>query len=286
MKKIPAVTILSIFLLILQSGHLFAGSKFDVENKEKSAVYGKDSPIILAQADTSTPSPEMNDDSFDEDSFDDDFMDDLEDLEEPHQSISDPLEPFNRAMFHFNDKLYFWVLKPTAKGYSAVVPEPARKGVKNFFKNLSFPVRFVNCIFQGKFKGAGIEVDRFIINSTIGLAGFMDTAANHFNLKEYDEDLGQTLGSYGIGHGFFINWPFLGASSVTQTIGTVGDAFLEPLNYVDMETKYDLALKGYELVNATSLRIGDYEDLKKAAIDPYVAYRNAYYQHWQDEIKK
>ncbi|MGD9158226.1 MAG: VacJ family lipoprotein [Desulfobacteraceae bacterium] len=279
MNKIPAITILAIVLLILPVSNLFADSKSDISNKRNSAAYNKNSLIILAQANTSGS-------DFDDDSFDDEFMDDFADLEEPHQSIADPLEPFNRAMFHFNDKLYFWTLKPAARGYSAVVPEPARKGVKNFFTNLSFPVRFVSCIFQGKFKGAGTEFSRFLINSTIGLAGFMDTAANKFNMKEYDEDLGQTLGSYGIGHGFFINWPFLGPSSVTDTIGSVGDAFLEPLNYVDMKTKYDIALQGFKLVNKTSLRIGEYEDLKKAALDPYVAYRDAYFQYRQNEIKK
>ncbi|MBN2420003.1 MAG: VacJ family lipoprotein, partial [Deltaproteobacteria bacterium] len=237
----------------------------------------------LAQADL--PGSNTDIDS-DDDYMDEEFYDDFNDFEGPHVSIADPLEPFNRAMYHFNDKLYFWVLKPAAKGYSAVVPEPARKGIKNFFKNLSFPVRFVNCLFQGKFEGAGIEVDRFLINSTIGIAGFMDPAANRFDLKEYDEDLGQTLGSYGIGHGFFINWPFLGPSSATDTVGSIGDAFLEPLNYLDIKTKYDLAITAVETVNKTSLRIGEYEDLKKAALDPYVAYRDVYFQYRQSEIKK
>ena len=280
MKKILVITILSIIFLILPCSCLFADSTYDIDIKGESAFSNR-VPVLLAQADTSTISSDM-----DTDSFEDDYINDFEDLEEPHASIADPLEPFNRAMFHFNDKLYFWVLKPTAKGYKAVVPEPARRGVKNFFKNLIFPVRFINCVFQGKFEGAGIEVDRFLINSTIGIAGFMDIAGNKFNLKEYDEDFGQTLGSYGIGHGFFINWPVLGPSSVTDTIGSVGDAFLKPINYIDMKTKYDIALQGFETVNKTSLRIGEYEDLKKAALDPYIAYRDAYFQYRQNEIKK
>ncbi len=281
MKKISFVSILSVIILLLSSGIIFAGSGPVADTTERP----DNSAIRLAQADTATTG--MSVDSSDDDyTFDDEFMEDMKDLEEPHASIADPLEPINRAFFHFNDKLYYWVLKPAAKGYSAIVPEPARKGIKNFFNNLSFPVRFVSCIFQAKFEGAGIEVDRFLINSTIGLAGFMDPAANKFGMKEYDEDLGQTLGSYGIGHGFFINWPFLGPSSVTDTIGSIGDAFLEPLNYVDMETKYDLALRGFETVNKTSLKIGEYEDLKKAALDPYVALRDAYFQYRQNEIKK
>ena len=280
MKKIPFITILSIFILVLPCSNLFADSTSEIDVNKKSAEYNSGT-VQPAQSDASTSSGDADTD------FSDDYlMDDLEELEDPHTSIADPLEPINRAFFYFNDKLYFWAIKPVAKGYSAVVPEPARRGIKNFFNNLKFPVRFVNCIFQGKFEGAGIEVDRFLINSTIGLAGFMDIAANKFNMKEYDEDLGQTLGSYGIGQGFFINWPLLGASSITDSIGNAGDAFLGPLNYLDLETKYDTALWAFDTVNKQSLRLGAYEDLKRAALDPYVAYRDAYFQYRQSEIQK
>ena len=286
MKKLPAVTILTVILLILPCSYLFADSTSGIDNKDASGVYNGEA-VRFARTDISGSPSDMDAGSSEDDYLpDDEFMDDFDDLEEPHVSIADPLEPFNRAMFHFNDRLYFWILKPAAKGYSAVVPEPARKGIKNFFKNLSFPVRFVSCIFQGKFEGAGIEVNRFLINSTIGIAGFMDPAANKFDLKEYDEDLGQTLGSYGIGNGFYINWPILGPSSARDTIGDIGDAFLEPLNYADMDTKYTIAIQGFDKVNSTSLRIGEYEDLKRAALDPYVALRDAYYQYRQSEIKK
>ena len=86
--------------------------------------------------------------------------------------IADPLEPFNRAMFHFNDKLYFWVLKPVAQGYNKVVPEPARVGVKNFFSNLGFPIRFVSRLLQADFKGAAAEFGRFAVNTLWGVGGF------------------------------------------------------------------------------------------------------------------
>lgn len=274
MKKIPFITILAFLFLTLPLNSLYAGPISDNDTNTRSA----NGPVRLAQADTRTASDNTN-------ASGDDFMDDLSDLEEPRVTIADPFEPINRVFFHINDKLYYWLLKPAASGYAVVVPEPARRGIKNFFKNLTFPVRFVNCIFQGKFEGAGIEVDRFLINSTIGLAGFMDTAANQFNMKEYDEDLGQTLGSYGIGQGFFIFWPVLGPSSATDTIGMVGDAFLEPLYYLDIDTKYDAAVKAFETVNKTSLRLGEYEDFEKAALDPYIAFRDAYVQYRQNEIK-
>ena len=277
MKKTAAITILSILFLILPAGYILADNASDISHPTGLILNNSGNFILLAQADTGS---DYSDDLFSD--YGDDFNDELN---TPHDTIADPLESINRISFRFNDKLYFRVLKPVATGYKTVMPQPARKGVKNFFNNLSFPVRFVNCLLQGKFEGAGHEFGRFFINSTIGIAGFMDIATSQFEIKEHDEDFGQTLGSYGIGHGFFINWPILGPSSVADTVGTVGDTFLSPLHYADIKTKYDLAIQGFELINSTSLKIGDYEDLKKAALDPYVAYRDAYYQYRQAQIR-
>jgi phospholipid-binding lipoprotein MlaA len=102
----------------------------------------------------------------------DDEYEDEEDLEE----IADPIEPFNRAIFHLNDKLYFWLLRPTASGYTYVVPKGARFGIFNFFSNIAMPIRALNCVLQGKFRGFGIELLRFTINTTAGILGFRDAA--------------------------------------------------------------------------------------------------------------
>ena len=123
---------------------------------------------------------------------------------------SDPLEPVNRAFFHFNDKLYFWVLKPVSKGYGKVVPPPARRGVRNFFSNITTPVRLVNCALQADVKGAWVETERFAINTTIGVAGFGDPARNRWNMEKHNEDFGQTLGRYGLGPSIYIDWPIIG----------------------------------------------------------------------------
>jgi phospholipid-binding lipoprotein MlaA len=195
----------------------------------------------------------------------------------PLEGIPDPLEPVNRAFFQFNDKLYFWVLKPVATGYKAVVPEPARVGVSNFFRNLTFPVRFVNCLLQGKIEGASMEFSAFIVNTFMGLGGLFDPAKD-MGFRKYNEDLDQSLAVYGLGFGFYIDWPFLGPSSLRGTFGLVGDAFLDPVNYLD-STGAVLGTKSFDVVNRTSLSIGEYESLKKAALDPYVALRNAYYQN-------
>jgi phospholipid-binding lipoprotein MlaA len=207
--------------------------------------------------------------------------------EEVKAGIADPLEPFNRAMYHVNDKLYFWVLKPLAQGYRTIVPEVARVSVGNFFSNITFPVRFVNCLLQANFRGAARELGRFVINTLWGIGGLLDLASREdINLPKQDEDFGQTLGVYGVGQGFYINWPIWGPSSPRDTLGTVGDFFLHPFAYYPDPWVVSTGLRGYEKVNDTSLRIGDYESLKEAAIDPYIAIRDAYVQYRLNKVKE
>jgi phospholipid-binding lipoprotein MlaA len=198
-------------------------------------------------------------------------------------TIADPLYPLNKAMYHFNDKLYFWILKPVAKGYSSVMPEDIRIVTRNFFSNLTMPIRFVSSLLQLRIKDAGNELVRFVYNSTAGVLGLADAAKADFNIARRDEDVGQALGSYGIGHGFYIVWPFIGPSSLRDTVGLAGDYFLDPVSYVN-PTEASFGIMAYDEVNETSLRIGDYEDLKKAAIDPYVSIRNAYIQYRQKKV--
>jgi phospholipid-binding lipoprotein MlaA len=187
-------------------------------------------------------------------------------------------------MFYFNDKLYFWVLKPVAQGYNKVVPEPPRVGVRNFFSNLSTPVRLVNCLLQAKFKGAGNEVARFLLNSIFGIGGFLDLAKRDFNVEKEDRDFGQTLGVWGLGPAFYIDWPILGPSNVRDTLGYVGDLFFDPRTYL-LNRPIFYVVRPVELINDTSLRIGDYESLKEAAIDSYVALRDAYAQYRQKMVE-
>lgn len=214
---------------------------------------------------------------------DDEYLDDNNDQEVI--TIADPIEPFNRAMYVFNDKLYYWMLKPVAQGYSKVVPEPARISVKNFFTNLGFPIRFVSFVLQADFGSAVTEIGRFGINTLWGIGGLMDPAAGgEINLPKQDTDLGLTLGYYGVGHGFYIVWPVLGPSSPRDSVDIVGEYFLYPVSYINPWYAW-LPVKSLDVVNATSLRIGDYESLQQAAIDPYVAVRDAYIQYRFKKIK-
>ncbi|MBU1406466.1 MAG: VacJ family lipoprotein [Proteobacteria bacterium] len=200
--------------------------------------------------------------------------------------ISDPLEPMNRVFFHFNDKLYFWVLKPASHGYSYFIAEDVRMCVRSFFKNLLAPVRIVNNFLQGKVADSGIETARFLLNSTLGIAGLADPAKNEFGLLPKDEDLGQTMGVYGLGEGIYFCWPILGPSNVRDTIGLAGDFFLSPLSYLAMsDSGAGVAVQAGREVNNTSLTLGDYEDFKESAIDPYVALRDAYRQYRQKKIR-
>ncbi len=221
-----------------------------------------------------------------------DFNDEFEDeFKDARVDVYDPFEKYNRAMTGVNDALYFWALKPIAQGYKWVFPSFFRKGIYNFFKNLFFPVRFVNNVLQLKFQFAGTEFLRFGINSTVGVLGLWDPAQVWLGLEPCAADFGQTLGYYGVGSGPHIVLPVFGPSNLRDTIGRIPDFFLNPVNYYQSpirqltDQEAQLGLKGFELVNETSLRIGEYESLKRDALDFYSFLRDAYEQNRTQKIR-
>ncbi len=197
--------------------------------------------------------------------------------------VADPLEPLNRIFFQFNDKLYFWLLKPVARLHSYVFPADVRICMRNFFQNLLAPVRIFNALVQGKIKGSGIELARFAINSTAGVAGLGDPAKKEFGLEAREEDFGQTLGRYGMGEGLYINWPVLGPSNVRDTLGLAGDTFLDPVSYL-ANLNAAVGVYGARRINQTSLALGDYETFKETSLDPYAAIRDAYHQYRRGKV--
>lgn len=225
-------------------------------------------------ADTSDSDPFADDDAFSDDNLD--FLDEPE-MEAPVELIADPLAGFNQVMFQFNDRLYFYALKPAALGYNKVVPLTARIGIKNFFVNMLAPARVVNNLLQWKLTRAEAEWSRLLLNSTFGVLGFMDLAADIPDLKISDEDLGQTLAVYGVGNGFYIVWPIYGPSTLRDTLGDMGDAFLSPASYLD-SFALSTGVWAFRKFNELSFRIGDYETIKDASFDPYSAVRNGYVQ--------
>ena len=204
----------------------------------------------------------------------------------PPEPVRDPLEPVNRLTYHLNDRLYFWVLKPVARGYRAVVPKSIRHGFGNVFHNLGGPKRAVNCLLQGKFQGLADEWARFMLNSTIGVLGCRNIASDFFKIREWDEDFGQTLGVYGIGYGIYLNWPLAGPSNIRDTVGFIGDVFLDPLHYVTDDFWDWAAIKGSRQVNHASLHFGEYEENKALALDYYIWMRETYTQYRANLIKE
>ena len=208
-----------------------------------------------------------------------------EELDEQAVKVADPLEFLNRMMFNINDRLYFWVVKPIGQVYRDVTPEPARFGIRNFFNNLTTPIRFANCLLQGKRDSANIELRRFVVNTTEGVLGFGDPARDRLGLVPVEEDLGQTLAVHGIDNGFYIVLPLLGPSTSRDAVGLVGDLFLNPVAYVDpWETS--VAISAGKMTNENSFRIGDYEDFKAASLEPYVAMREVYIQYRKKQIEE
>ncbi|MDH5753025.1 MAG: VacJ family lipoprotein [Deltaproteobacteria bacterium] len=224
------------------------------------------------------------------DGFDEGFGDDLENefqaAEKARQDIWDPLEGYNRVITVFNDRMYFWVLDPLARGYNFVVPELARKGVNNFFHNLLFPLRFVNNTLQGKLLNACEELARFCINTTIGILGLWDPAREWFGLEPHNEDLGQTLGYWGVGAGPHIVLPFFGPSNLRDAFSSWGDyRYLDPRSYLN-DTPTEYGLIAFEEFNYVSLHLGEYDNLKKDALDLYTFLRDVYEQNRKMEIMR
>jgi phospholipid-binding lipoprotein MlaA len=214
----------------------------------------------------------LNDDFLDEDSVSD-------------NTYSDPLEPVNRIFFEFNDKLYYWVLSPVSDVYSAIVPFDIRYSIGNFVNNLSAPVRFVNNILQWKVGDAGIVLSRFLINSTLGVAGFGDPAWVEFNLEPKPEDFGQTLGVWGVGEGPYLCLPILGPSNIRDTAGFAADAYTHPMVYFVDDILFSAGYYSVSRVNLLSLNPDVYEDLKKYSLDPYISMRQVYLDYRRIKVK-
>ncbi len=205
------------------------------------------------------------------------------------QSYGDPLAPFNEKMFWFNLKLDKFVLHPVASGYAFVLPKPARESVDNFFANVNFIPRFANNLFQLHMADAGGEVARFGINTTLGVGGLFDVADDWFGLKQHNDDFGMTLGHYGVGSGAYIVWPFIGPSTVRDTVGLAADSAMWPLPYfvpwyISLPT--DAGKVAVEAVNYRSLHLNLFEDVDRYAIDLYGAVQDGYMQRRAASLKE
>ena len=274
MKKLILLVATLAFLIVL-CGHTPADAfreknmSYLAQQTEESA--DKQSETVMDEG-SDEAEAEEEDDEYDE--YDDEYAD-----EEDVELIPDPLIGVNTGLYHFNDKMYFWLLKPVARGYKFIIPMEFRSVIVNVFYNIRFPVRFINCLLQGKGRKAGAEFGRFFINSTVGILGLGNVAAHWPVFQTSKEDLGQTFAVWGIGNGAYLTLPFLGPSSLRDGLGRVGDTFLDPFWWLVDDFWTSVGIRAGEAVNETSLRIGQYEALKEAALDPYVMLRNAYVQN-------
>jgi len=234
----------------------------------------------------------------------DDFVDPFDDSPtETHIVEYDPLEPVNAAIFEFNYQFDKYLLKPVAKGYNFFVPTDVQQSIVNVFQNVRFVPRFLNNLFQAKFRGAGIEMSRFLINSTLGVGGLFDPAKIMFDLETPLEDLGQTLGSYGVPPGPYLVVPFYGPFTLRDGFGFIGDTFLDPFNWLVLPifeiadaprliqhdptiayARFGLTVE--ESVNLRALTLEQFQGVEEGTLDLYGAIRNGYLQQRQKAIQE
>ena len=187
----------------------------------------------------------------------------------------DPWEPFNEKMFNFNYKLDRYVVKPVAKVYNEIVLDGEKQAIRNAYDNVAMPKRFINSLAQGKFKGAGLEFSRFIINSTLGVGGLADVAKYQFHMERSDENAGQTLGFYGVEPGPYLVLPFMPPLTVRDAVGYVFDVALDPISYA-LPLLGNFGKTTESLVNNRAGNIDKYQSAEEATLDLYSAVRNDY----------
>ena len=195
----------------------------------------------------------------------------------------DRFERMNRSVYRFNDALDRTVARPVANAYTRITPQPLRTGVSNFFENLSYPTTIVNDLLQAKPKPFFTDTARFVVNTTFGIGGLFDPATQ-MGIPTGDEDLGQTMGRWGVPSGPYLVLPLLGPSSTRDVAGRVGDNLTsDPTLLIDDEaTRYGLWALGLVDTRASLLQA---DSVLQQSFDPYVFMRNAYLQRREYQVK-
>ena len=198
---------------------------------------------------------------------------------------NDPWEKFNEKVFEFNRKADRFVLKPVAKAYTWIVPDPFQVLIENGFDNISFVPRMVNSLLQGKWGGATRELSRFLINSTAGIGGLFD-AAKYWGIEKSREDFGQTLGVWGVSPGPYLVVPFLPPMTVRDGIGRGVDSLMNPLSYFIPFLWTGISLKLGEIVNDRALNLELFQGFEESVVDLYSAVRHGYLRRREQLIKE
>ena len=198
---------------------------------------------------------------------------------------NDPLEPMNRYFFELNKFFDTILLKPVATWYDGVVPEPGRDGVRNFLDNLRSPVILANDLLQGEWERAGTTASRFGINTTVGVLGLFDPAAD-WGMPQHSEDFGQTLGTYDVAEGPYLYLPVLGPAPPRDLTGFVVDQFFDPLTYIYWDEAKTVPTIRFVLngVDQRARSLDTLDQIERTSVDHYATVRNLYRQIRKNEI--
>jgi phospholipid-binding lipoprotein MlaA len=200
--------------------------------------------------------------------------------------VADPFEPFNRAMYAFNDGLDRVVLGPVASAYETIVPQIGRRRIRDFLDNWKSPVWLANDVLQGDLDHAGVTTRRFALNTTVGVLGFYDFAAAHADLPKRDEDFGQTLGVHGVSNGAYLMLPLYGPTTFRDLGGTVVDIVMDPFTWAefDGDDAYRVTTRTLDIVDIrvqTDPAVGAIRE----SVDPYARTRAVYIQSRNERIR-
>jgi len=223
----------------------------------------------------STPEPKVNATSDDE---------------VPVLDVNDPIEPFNRYVFELNKFIDELLLKPVAKVYRGVLPDPVEIGVRNVLNNLDTPLTVIHDLAQGEPERAGDACGRFGINTLFGVGGIFDVAAGEpgkDGIPYHEEDLGQTLAVWGVPDGPYLMLPILGPSNVRDAVGRLGDLFIDPVGHVgsrDVRRNLTITRIVVRGLDTRARSIETLEEIERASIDYYASVRSLYRQRRKSEI--
>lgn len=195
----------------------------------------------------------------------------------------DPFEGFNRGVYQFNDGWDQVLFRPIVKGYTKIVPSGSRNCIHGFFENLTVPYTALNNVLQGKFKSAGQDMCRFVVNTTVGVGGCIDVASK-WNIPKHKEDFGQTLGKWGVPSGPFINLPFLGPSTVRDAGAKVADLYADPVGYLRI-IKLRNTLAAAQLVDKRADLQEAMDMIDDTAIDRYALLRDVWLQLRESQVR-
>jgi len=220
-------------------------------------------------------------------------IDEFDDLEDPFAGsekdipvLSDPFEGYNRWMFGVNEAMYDNAVEPFVRGYRDIVHEDLRIGIRNMYNNVLFPVKFLSCVLQLKFKESGRVLARTVINTAFGFGGYADVAGEEYGISDVNEDFDQALGNLGIPTGPYLVLPFFGPATTRNMLGRTVDTLMSPGALLALSFGQNVIINAEDNVNQISFIIDDKKQLEDSALDEYESVRDFYHQFRHGLLKK